>query len=75
MWTALRSGAEQSSPRSSSGRVCALSLVVAAALLLLGFIIGWFTKPTDEVTATSSHEKVKKAFMAEMKAENIKQFL
>uniref|UniRef100_A0A452IN96 glutamate carboxypeptidase II n=1 Tax=Gopherus agassizii TaxID=38772 RepID=A0A452IN96_9SAUR len=35
----------------------------------------WFTKPTDEVTATSFHEKVKKAFMAEMKAENIKQFL
>uniref|UniRef100_A0A452ING8 glutamate carboxypeptidase II n=1 Tax=Gopherus agassizii TaxID=38772 RepID=A0A452ING8_9SAUR len=75
MWTALRSGAEQSSPWGSRGRVCALSLAVAAALLLLGFLIGWFTKPTDEVTATSFHEKVKKAFMAEMKAENIKQFL
>uniref|UniRef100_A0A674JRI6 Aminopeptidase NAALADL1 n=1 Tax=Terrapene triunguis TaxID=2587831 RepID=A0A674JRI6_9SAUR len=39
------------------------------------YFAGWFTKPTDEVTATISHEKVKKAFMAEMKAENIKQFL
>ncbi|XP_037745476.1 putative N-acetylated-alpha-linked acidic dipeptidase [Chelonia mydas] len=75
MWAALRSGAERTSPRGSRGRVWALSLGVAAALLLLGFLIGWFTKPTDEVTATNSHEKVKKAFMAEMKAENIKQFL
>nr|XP_006118442.1 putative N-acetylated-alpha-linked acidic dipeptidase isoform X1 [Pelodiscus sinensis] len=75
MWTALRSGAERSSPWGSRGRLYALSLAAAAGLLLLGFLIGWFAKPTVEVTATSSHEKVKKAFMAELKAENIKQFL
>ncbi|XP_035752991.1 putative N-acetylated-alpha-linked acidic dipeptidase [Egretta garzetta] len=36
---------------------------------------GWFAKPTGKKTSVSPHEDAKAAFMAEMKAENIKQFL
>jgi len=36
---------------------------------------GWFAKPTEKKTSVSPHEEVKAAFMAEMKAENIKRFL
>ncbi|XP_069739417.1 glutamate carboxypeptidase 2-like isoform X2 [Phaenicophaeus curvirostris] len=36
---------------------------------------GWFAKPTEKKTSVSPYENVKAAFMAEMKAENIKQFL
>uniref|UniRef100_A0A8C6IT37 Glutamate carboxypeptidase 2 n=1 Tax=Melopsittacus undulatus TaxID=13146 RepID=A0A8C6IT37_MELUD len=36
---------------------------------------GWFAKPTEKKTPVSPHEHMKAAFMAEMKAENIKQFL
>lgn len=37
--------------------------------------VGWFAKPVEEKTSLSPHGEVKAAFMAEMKAENIKQFL
>uniref|UniRef100_A0A8B9PCX5 glutamate carboxypeptidase II n=1 Tax=Apteryx owenii TaxID=8824 RepID=A0A8B9PCX5_APTOW len=37
--------------------------------------VGWLAKPTEEKTSVSPHEEMKKAFMTEMKAENIKQFL
>ncbi|NWR70433.1 FOLH1 carboxypeptidase, partial [Centropus unirufus] len=50
-------------------------LGAAAGLFLLGFLIGWIAKPTEWKTSVSPHENVKSAFMAEMKAENIKQFL
>ncbi|NXC73096.1 FOLH1 carboxypeptidase, partial [Anhinga anhinga] len=36
---------------------------------------GWFSKPTEQKTSVSPHGDMKAAFMAEMKAENIKQFL
>uniref|UniRef100_A0A663LP98 Glutamate carboxypeptidase 2 n=1 Tax=Athene cunicularia TaxID=194338 RepID=A0A663LP98_ATHCN len=35
----------------------------------------WFAKPTEKNTSVSPHEDMKAAFMTEMKAENIKQFL
>ncbi|XP_010219832.1 PREDICTED: glutamate carboxypeptidase 2-like [Tinamus guttatus] len=35
----------------------------------------WFAKPTEEKTSLRPHEEMKKAFMAEMKVENIKKFL
>uniref|UniRef100_A0A8C0G0H0 Glutamate carboxypeptidase 2 n=1 Tax=Bubo bubo TaxID=30461 RepID=A0A8C0G0H0_BUBBB len=35
----------------------------------------WFAKPTEKKTSVSPHEDMKAAFMTEMKAENIKQFL
>lgn len=36
---------------------------------------GWFAKPTEKKASVSPHEEMKAEFMAEMKAENIKQFL
>uniref|UniRef100_A0A8D0GME5 Glutamate carboxypeptidase 2 n=1 Tax=Sphenodon punctatus TaxID=8508 RepID=A0A8D0GME5_SPHPU len=57
---------------------CVMQVTFPYCLLLQcfgGCFAGWLSKPTGEVTATSSHEKMKKAFMAEMKAENIKQHL
>ncbi|KAF1523399.1 Glutamate carboxypeptidase 2, partial [Eudyptula albosignata] len=62
-------------PRAASGRFWTIVLGAAAGLFLLGFLIGWFAKPTDKKTSVSPHEDTKAAFMAEMKAENIKQFL
>ncbi|KAF1490226.1 Glutamate carboxypeptidase 2, partial [Eudyptula minor novaehollandiae] len=62
-------------PIAASGRFWTIVLGAAAGLFLLGFLIGWFAKPTDKKTSVSPHEDTKAAFMAEMKAENIKQFL
>ncbi|XP_025937710.1 putative N-acetylated-alpha-linked acidic dipeptidase [Apteryx rowi] len=75
MWTSLRTVTEPAGPRAASGRFWALILGAAAGLFLLGFLIGWLAKPTEEKTSVSPHEEMKKAFMTEMKAENIKQFL
>ncbi|XP_068786631.1 putative N-acetylated-alpha-linked acidic dipeptidase isoform X3 [Struthio camelus] len=75
MWTSLRTITEPAGPRAASGRFWALILGAAAGLFFLGFLIGWFAKPTEEKTSVSPHEEMKAAFMAEMKAENIKQFL
>lgn len=36
---------------------------------------GWFANPAGKKTFVNPHEDMKVAFMAEMKAENIKQFL
>lgn len=36
---------------------------------------GWFANRVDKKTFASPHEDMKVAFMAEMKAENIKHFL
>uniref|UniRef100_A0A8C0BQ97 Uncharacterized protein n=1 Tax=Buteo japonicus TaxID=224669 RepID=A0A8C0BQ97_9AVES len=51
---------------------CASDQCLASASLLLALC--WFAKPTEK-TSVSPHEDMKVAFMAEMKAENIKQFL
>ncbi|NXA48282.1 NALD2 dipeptidase, partial [Nothocercus julius] len=43
---------------------------------LLGFLAGWFTKPTEKATNPASvYQNVRQKLIAEMKAENIKQFL
>ncbi|XP_066846007.1 glutamate carboxypeptidase 2-like isoform X2 [Anser cygnoides] len=75
MWTALGTLSEPPGPRAASGRFWAATLGAAVGLFLLGFLIGWFAKPVEEKTSSSPHGEVKAAFMAEMKAENIKQFL
>ncbi|NXL05603.1 FOLH1 carboxypeptidase, partial [Mesembrinibis cayennensis] len=74
MWTSLGAVTEPAGPRAASGRFWAVVLGAAAGLFVLGFLIGWFAKPTEK-TSVSPHEDMKAAFMAEMKAENIKQFL
>uniref|UniRef100_A0A8C8BNT9 glutamate carboxypeptidase II n=1 Tax=Otus sunia TaxID=257818 RepID=A0A8C8BNT9_9STRI len=40
-----------------------------------GEMVCWFAKPTEKKTSVSPHQDMKVAFMTEMKAENIKQFL
>ncbi|XP_068786627.1 N-acetylated-alpha-linked acidic dipeptidase 2 isoform X2 [Struthio camelus] len=43
---------------------------------LLGLLTGWFTKPTEKATTSADvYQNVRQKLMAEMKAENIKQFL
>ncbi|MEE6473031.1 hypothetical protein FKM82_009821 [Ascaphus truei] len=47
----------------------------AVVFILLGFIIGWFAKPSGDMNPTQTHQNLRKTFWDEMKAENIKQFL
>ncbi|XP_061876358.1 glutamate carboxypeptidase 2-like isoform X2 [Colius striatus] len=75
MWTSLGTMTESASSRAASGRFWAVVLGVATGLFLFGFLIGWFAKSAEKKTSVSPHEDIKAAFMAEMKAENIKQFL
>ncbi|XP_074788659.1 putative N-acetylated-alpha-linked acidic dipeptidase isoform X1 [Athene noctua] len=75
MWRSLGAVREPAGPRAASGRLWAVVLGAAAGFFLLGFLIGWFAKPTGKKTSVSPHEDMKAAFMTEMKAENIKQFL
>ncbi|XP_068411097.1 glutamate carboxypeptidase 2 isoform X2 [Eschrichtius robustus] len=55
-------------------RLCAGALVLAACLFVLGFLFGWFIKSSSGATNIPQHS-VKKAFLDELKAENIKTFL
>uniref|UniRef100_A0A8D1G224 glutamate carboxypeptidase II n=1 Tax=Sus scrofa TaxID=9823 RepID=A0A8D1G224_PIG len=55
--------------------LCAGALVLAAGLFVLGFLFGWFIKSPNEADNISPQHNVKKAFLDELKAENIKTFL
>ncbi|XP_059786589.1 glutamate carboxypeptidase 2 isoform X2 [Balaenoptera ricei] len=54
--------------------LCAGALVLAACLFVLGFLFGWFIKSSSGATNIPQHS-VRKAFLDELKAENIKTFL
>ncbi|EMP32663.1 N-acetylated-alpha-linked acidic dipeptidase 2 [Chelonia mydas] len=63
-------GGRQGALRTGLG--CALLL----ALFLLGFLGGWLMKPTKKTTSSAdAYQNVRQKLVAEMKAENIKQFL
>ncbi|KAM5316955.1 glutamate carboxypeptidase 2 isoform 2-T3 [Glossophaga mutica] len=49
--------------------------LLAAGLFIFGFLLGWFIKSSNEATNTVPQHNVKKAFLDELKAENIKKFL
>ncbi|KAF5927097.1 hypothetical protein HPG69_018364, partial [Diceros bicornis minor] len=55
--------------------LCAGALVLAAGLFILGFLFGWFIKSSNEPTNVVPRHNVKKAFLDELKAENIRKFL
>ncbi|GAB1292304.1 Folh1 protein [Apodemus speciosus] len=51
-------------------------LVLAfSGTFFIGFLFGWFIKSSNEVTSSASYPGMKKAFLHELKAENIKNFL
>ncbi|XP_030415004.1 N-acetylated-alpha-linked acidic dipeptidase 2-like isoform X2 [Gopherus evgoodei] len=63
-------GGRQGALRTGLG--CALLL----GLFLLGFLAGWLMKPTKKITSSAdAYRNVRQKLVAEMKAENIKQFL
>ncbi|KAM9034538.1 glutamate carboxypeptidase 2-like [Sarcophilus harrisii] len=74
MWIPLQNTMEVALRRNPY-RLCAGTLGVAVILFLLGFFFGWITKPTSEVSSMISPQSIKKAFLDELKAENIKAFL
>ncbi|XP_072466700.1 glutamate carboxypeptidase 2-like [Notamacropus eugenii] len=74
MWTPLQNSVEVALRRNPH-RLCAGTLVAAVSLFLFGFLFGWIAKPTGEVNTIIPHRNMKKAFLDELKAENIKAFL
>nr|KAF6324535.1 folate hydrolase 1B [Myotis myotis] len=55
--------------------LCAGALLLAAGLFVCGFLLGWFIKSSNEATDVVPQHNMKKAFLDELKAENIKAFL
>uniref|UniRef100_A0A2K5VP23 Folate hydrolase 1 n=1 Tax=Macaca fascicularis TaxID=9541 RepID=A0A2K5VP23_MACFA len=53
--------------------LCAGALVLAGGFFLLGFLFGWFIKSSSEATNITPKHNMK-AFLDELKAENIKNF-
>ncbi|XP_006508086.1 glutamate carboxypeptidase 2 isoform X1 [Mus musculus] len=76
MWNALqdRDSAEVLGHRQRWLRVGTLVLALTGTFLI-GFLFGWFIKPSNEATGNVSHSGMKKEFLHELKAENIKKFL
>ncbi|XP_066475642.1 putative N-acetylated-alpha-linked acidic dipeptidase [Tiliqua scincoides] len=80
MWTSLGTASEPTYPTGASScgsksRFWVLAGGAALGVFLLGFLIGWLSNSADQLPATGSTEKMKKSFMVELNAENIKQFL
>ncbi|NWJ09420.1 NALD2 dipeptidase, partial [Crypturellus undulatus] len=61
----------------SRSALCArLGCPALLGCFVLGFLAGWFTKPTEKATSPAGvYQNVRQKLIAEMKAENIKQFL
>ncbi|XDB65657.1 PREDICTED: putative N-acetylated-alpha-linked acidic dipeptidase [Capra hircus] len=74
MWNPLHETDSASVAWPRPRRLCAGALVLGAGLFVLGFLFGWFIKSSSEATNIPQHN-VKKAFLDELKAENIKTFL
>uniref|UniRef100_A0A8C6G751 glutamate carboxypeptidase II n=1 Tax=Mus spicilegus TaxID=10103 RepID=A0A8C6G751_MUSSI len=76
MWNALqdRDSAEVLGHRQRWLRVGTLVLALTGTFLI-GFLFGWFIKPSNEATGNVFHSGMKKEFLHELKAENIKKFL
>ncbi|XP_075707568.1 N-acetylated-alpha-linked acidic dipeptidase 2-like [Rhinoderma darwinii] len=57
-------------------RTCVVITMSLAVFVLLGVLIGWLVRPSDELDkVTSKLRNIRKQLMSEMKAENIKMFL
>ncbi|XP_075402552.1 glutamate carboxypeptidase 2 isoform X2 [Tenrec ecaudatus] len=61
-------------PRRRRSGLCAGALVLASGFFLLGVFFGWFIKSSSE-SMIAPQQHMKKIFLDELKAENIKKFL
>uniref|UniRef100_A0ABM5FW79 N-acetylated-alpha-linked acidic dipeptidase isoform X1 n=2 Tax=Pogona vitticeps TaxID=103695 RepID=A0ABM5FW79_9SAUR len=80
MWSTVETISEpsfsQGSRCASQSRFWVLAVGVTIGVFLLGFLLGWVSnRPSDLSSTAELHEKMKKEFMMEMKAENIKHSL
>uniref|UniRef100_A0A8C5LCK0 glutamate carboxypeptidase II n=1 Tax=Jaculus jaculus TaxID=51337 RepID=A0A8C5LCK0_JACJA len=73
MWNLLHDSAGV--PGRRQRWLCAGALGLASSLFFVGFLLGWFTKSSNEAMHFAPQPHMKKAFLDELKAENIKQFL
>ncbi|KAM5186124.1 glutamate carboxypeptidase 2 isoform 3-T3 [Callospermophilus lateralis] len=75
MWNPLRENDSAAGPGGCPRWLCAGTLVLASGLFILGFLFGWYIKSSNEATNIVPQNGLKKAFLDELKAENIKKFL
>ncbi|XP_003468650.1 glutamate carboxypeptidase 2 isoform X2 [Cavia porcellus] len=75
MWNPLQEADAAAGAGRRSRWLCAGALGLAGGLLLLGFLLGWFLKSSNEATNIAPQHGMKKAFLNGLKAENIKEFL
>uniref|UniRef100_A0A5F9DTQ0 glutamate carboxypeptidase II n=1 Tax=Oryctolagus cuniculus TaxID=9986 RepID=A0A5F9DTQ0_RABIT len=74
MWNPLHESDSAAAAMRRPRWLCAGALVLAAGLLL-GFLFGWFIKSSNDATNVIPQNNLKRAFLDELKAENIKKFL
>ncbi|XP_046295337.1 N-acetylated-alpha-linked acidic dipeptidase 2 isoform X2 [Marmota monax] len=75
MWNPLRENDSAAGPGRRPRLLCAGALVLASGLFILGFLFGWYIKSSKEATNVVPQNGLKKTFLDELKAENIKKFL
>ncbi|ERE79986.1 glutamate carboxypeptidase 2-like isoform 2 [Cricetulus griseus] len=76
MWNPLQDGDSVVDPGRRQRWLCAGTLVLAfSGIFIIGFVFGWFIKSSSDSTNIVPHPGMKKAFLHELKAENIKKFL
>ncbi|XP_071473262.1 glutamate carboxypeptidase 2 isoform X1 [Marmota flaviventris] len=75
MWNPLRENDSAAGPGRRPRLLCAGALVLASGLFILGFLFGWYIKSSKEATNIVPQNGLKKTFLDELKAENIKKFL
>ncbi|KAL6089065.1 hypothetical protein STEG23_027553, partial [Scotinomys teguina] len=76
MWNPLQDSYSVVDPGRRQRWLCIGILVLAfSGIFIIGFIFGWFIKSSSESTNVVTHPGMKKAFLHELKAENIKTFL
>ncbi|XP_040584847.1 putative N-acetylated-alpha-linked acidic dipeptidase isoform X2 [Mesocricetus auratus] len=76
MWNPLQDSDSVVDPGPRQRWLCAGTLVLAfSGIFIIGFVFGWFIKSSSDSTNIVPHPGMKKAFLHELKAENIKKFL
>ncbi|XP_057612271.1 glutamate carboxypeptidase 2 isoform X2 [Chionomys nivalis] len=76
MWNPLQDSDSVVDPGRRQRWLCAGTLVLAfSGIFIIGFVFGWFIKASSESTGIVPNAGMKKLFLQELKAENIKNFL